>query len=100
MVRPLTVALFFRGSSLQPDANRLLACWSPKGAISMALVVSAPALLEDVFKLEVTDLLPGSAYTFMSDVVCGAVILLMLYKSLLIPRLHPTAILDGQHDPD
>ena len=100
MVRPLTVALFFRGSSLQPEEKRLLACWSPKGAISMALVVTAPALLEDVFKLEVTDLLPGSAYTFTSDVVCGAVILLMFYKSLLIPRLHPTATLDGQHDLD
>ena len=47
-----------------------------------------PALIEDVFALEVTDLLPGSAYSFMTDVVCGAVILLMLYKSLLIPRLH------------
>jgi hypothetical protein len=36
----------------------------------------------------------------VTDVVCGAVILLMLYESLLIPRLHPTATLDGQHDPD
>lgn len=88
MVRPLMVALFFRGSSLQPEEKRLLACWSPKGAISMALVVTAPAFLEEVFALEVTDLLPGPAYTFMTDVVCGAVILLMLYKSLLIPRLH------------
>ena len=57
----------------------------------MALVVAAPALLEDEFALEVTDLLPGSAYTFMTDVVCGSVIQLMLYKSLLIPRLHPVA---------
>jgi hypothetical protein len=48
----------------------------------------------------VTDRLPGSTYTFIADVVCGAVILLMFYKSLLIPRLHPTATLDGQHDLD
>ena len=100
LVRPLTVGLFLRGSSLQAEEKWLLGYWSPKGAISMALVATAPTLLEDVFALDVTELLPGAAYTFMIDVVCGAVILLMLYKSVLIPRLHPISRLqEERHDP-
>ena len=88
LIRPVTVALFFRGSSVAPEEKKLLATWSPKGAISMALIVTAPLLLEDTFGIEVAEVLPENSITFMSDVVCGAVLISLVFKALLVPWLH------------
>ena len=88
LIRPVTVALFFRGPSVTPEEKQLLATWSPKGAISMALIVTAPLLLEDTFGIEVADILPENSITFMADVVCGAVLISLLFKALVVPRLH------------
>ena len=66
----------------------LLGLFSPKGAISMALVVTAPAMLEETFGLDVSSLLPVSSFNFMADVVCGVVVISMVFKSLYVPLLH------------
>ena len=92
LIRPVTVNLFFRGSNVQPEERRILSLWSPKGAISMALVVTAPVLLEESFGIELYELIPKTSLFFASDVVCGAVIISMLVKSLMIPRLHSLII--------
>ena len=88
LVRPITVALFFRGKVVSRDERRVLASWSPKGAISMALIVTAPALLEETFGLKMAEILPVHSITFMTDVVCGAVIVSMVVKAILVPYLH------------
>ena len=88
LVRPMTVSLFFRGPSVAPEEKKLLATWSPKGAISMALIVTTPLLLEDTFGIEVAKILPENSITFMSDVVCGAVLISLVFKALVVPRLH------------
>ena len=87
-IRPITVSLFFRGPSVAPDEKKLLATWSPKGAISMALIVTTPLLLEDTFGIEVIEILPENSITFMSDIVCGAVLISMIFKAFVVPRLH------------
>lgn len=88
LVRPITVSLFFRGPSMASQEKKLLANWSPKGAISMALIVTTPLLLDDTFGIEVARILPENSITFMSDVVCGAVLISLVFKALMIPRLH------------
>ena len=88
LIRPISVSLFFRGPSVAREEKKLLATWSPKGAISMALIVTTPLLLEDTFGIEVSKILPESSITFMSDVVCGAVLISLIFKALLVPRLH------------
>jgi len=92
IIRPVTVNLFFKGSDAKPEERRILSLWSPKGAISMALVVTAPVLLEESFGIELYELIPENSFFFASDVVCGAVIISMLVKSLMIPRLHSLII--------
>jgi len=92
IIRPVTVNLFFKGSNIQPEERRILSLWSPKGAISMALVVTAPVLLEESFGIELYEFIPETSLFFTSDVVCGAVIISMLVKSLIIPRLHSLII--------
>ena len=87
-IRPLTVYLFFRGSELQPEERMLLSFWSPKGAISMAFIVTSPALLEETFGINLIELIPEGAYLFTSEVVCGAVLISMIVNSLMIPKLH------------
>ena len=87
-IRPITVSLFFRGPSVAPEEKKLLATWSPKGAISMALIVTTPLLLEDTFGIEVIEILPENSITFMSDIVCGAVLISMIFKAFVVPRLH------------
>ena len=87
-IRPITVSLFFRGPSVAPEEKKLLATWSPKGAISMALIVTTPLLLEDTFGIEVIELLPENSITLMSDIVCGAVLISMIFKAFVVPRLH------------
>lgn len=88
LIRPICVSLFFRGPSVAPEEKKLLATWSPKGAISMALIVTTPLLLEDTFGIEVAKILPENSITFMSDVVCGAVLISLVFKALVVPRLH------------
>ena len=92
IIRPITVNLFFRRSIAQPEEKQLLSLWSPKGAISMALVVTAPELLEGTFGLKIAEILPESAFNFSADVVCGAVLLSMIIKSLAIPKIHQRLI--------
>jgi len=96
IIRPVAVNLFFRGSNAKPEERRILSLWSPKGAISMALVVTAPVLLEESFGIELYELIPENSLFFASDVVCGAVIISMLVKSLMIPRLHSLIIGSSQ----
>ena len=88
LIRPLMVALFFRSESISSQEKKLLSSFSPKGAISMALVVTAPEMLRATFSLDVVNLLPEESLTFMSDVVCGAVLISMIVKSIVIPQLH------------
>ena len=52
IIRPVTVNLFFKSSNVEPEERKILSLWSPKGAISMALVVTAPILLEELFGIE------------------------------------------------
>ena len=88
LIRPVTVSLFFRSDSVSIEEKKLLASWSPKGAISMALIVTAPLLLEDTFGIKVSEILPETSTTFMSDVVCGAVLISLASKAFVVPRLH------------
>ena len=68
--------------------KEFLSSWSPKGAVSMALVVQAPVLLEEMFQINLIELAPLQAYQLMANSVCGAVIISMLVKSVFIPKLH------------
>tara|TARA_X000000950_G_scaffold104700_1_gene131992 strand:+ start:798 stop:2207 length:1410 start_codon:yes stop_codon:yes gene_type:complete len=92
IIRPITVNLFFKGSVAEPEERQLLSLWSPKGAISMALAVTAPELLEGTFGLEIAEVFPENAFDFSADVVCGAVLLSMIIKSLAIPKIHSQLI--------
>tara|TARA_X000000950_G_scaffold91447_1_gene115116 strand:+ start:1058 stop:2470 length:1413 start_codon:yes stop_codon:yes gene_type:complete len=93
IIRPITVNLFFKGSSaIETEERQLLSIWSPKGAISMALVVTAPELLEGTFGMEIAEIFPESASSFSADVVCGAVLFSMIVKSLAIPKIHSQLI--------
>ena len=88
LIRPISVFLFFRGSHVPSREKMLLASFSPKGAISMALVVTAPRMLEHTFGLDVSGALTPVSFNFMADVVCGAVLISMIFKSLFVPTLH------------
>ena len=88
LIRPISVFLFFRGTQVPSREKKLLASFSPKGAISMALVVTAPTMLEQTFGLDVSSPLTPASFNFMADVVCGAVLISMIFKSLFIPALH------------
>ena len=88
LIRPITVHLFFRCDAVSIAEKKILAAWSPKGAISMALIVTAPLLLEDTFGIKVSEILPETSITFMSDVVCGAVLISIAFKAFVVPRLH------------
>ena len=87
-IRPVCVRLFLRGKTIASDEKRILASWSPKGAVSMALVVQAPVLLEEMFEINMLEIVPYQAYHLMANSVCGAVIISMLVKSLMIPKLY------------
>ena len=92
IIRPITVNLFFRSSAAKPEERRLLSFWSPKGAISMALAVTAPELLKETFGMQISGIFPESASSFSADVVCGAVLFSMIVKSFAIPKLHSRLI--------
>ena len=87
-IRPVCVWLFLRGQTIATEEIRVLSSWSPKGAVSMALVVQAPVLLEEMFEINLSELVPSQAYHLMANSVCGAVIISMLVKSVLIPRFY------------
>ena len=89
LIRPVCVKLFVRSESLNLEELSLLSFWSPKGAISMALVVGAPEFLDEMFKVDMADILPSNAFPLMVDTVCGVVIISMVVKSFLIPKMHP-----------
>ena len=88
LVRPISVSLFFRRGHVPPKEKMLLASFSPKGAISMALVMTAPTMLEHTFGMDVSGAFSPESLEFMADVVCGAVLISILFKSFLFPRLH------------
>ena len=88
LMRPIVVALFFRSDLIPTEEKKILSSFSPKGAISMALVVTAPEMLKETFSLEMINVLPEESLTFMADTVCGAVLISMIVKSVFIPRLH------------
>ena len=54
----------------------------------MALVVQAPVLLEEMFEINMSEIVPFQAYHLMANSVCGAVIISMLVKSVVIPRFY------------
>ena len=54
----------------------------------MALVVQAPVLLEEMFEINMSEIVPYQAYHLMANSVCVAVIISMLVKSLMIPRFY------------
>ena len=87
-IRPVCVWLFIRGETIASDEKIILASWSPKGAVSMALVVQAPVLLEEMFEINMSEIVPYQAYHLMANSVCGAVIISMLVKSVMIPRFY------------
>ena len=89
LIRPVCVKLFVRSENLNLEELSLLSFWSPKGAISMALVVGAPELLHQTFEIEIVDILPLNGFSLMVDSVCGAVIISMIVKSFIIPKIHP-----------
>ena len=88
LIRPIVVALFFRSDLIPIEEKKILSSFSPKGAISMALVVTAPEMLKETFSLDIVNVLPEESLTFMADTVCGAVLISMIIKSVFIPRLH------------
>jgi len=96
LVRPVSVALFFRGTQVPAQEKFLLGAFSPKGAISMALVMTAPELIEETIGLKVTEMLSIDSFNFMADVVCGVVILSLFLKSLYVPILYRKFVAVGE----
>ena len=96
LIRPVSVFMFFRDNLIEPEEFKILSSWSPKGAISMALIVTAPELLEETFGLEGVELIQESSEIFMVNVVCGVVIFSMVVKSLIIPIIHDRVIFSAK----
>ena len=95
LLRPLTVYLFFRGSDFLSNRERqFLSLWAPKGAISMALAITIPDLIEES-GIPFQRVIHPVSETFIVDVVCFSVVLSMLIKSLVLPPLH-RRLLNGQ----
>ena len=63
----------------------------------MALVVGAPELLDEMFKVEITEIFNAEAFSLMVDSVCGAVVISMIVKSFLIPKMHPYFSIKASH---
>jgi NhaP-type Na+/H+ or K+/H+ antiporter len=88
ILRPLTVFLFFRGSSfLDTSERQFLSLWAPKGAISMALAITIPELIEQS-GIPFERVIHPVSESFIVDAVCFTVVLSMLIKSLILPALH------------
>ncbi len=88
ILRPLTVFLFFRGSTfLDMREKQFLSLWAPKGAISMALAITIPDLIEES-GIPFERVIHPVSESFIVDAVCFTVVLSMLIKSLILPALH------------
>ena len=88
VLRPLTVALFFKGSNfLDKRERQFLSLWAPKGAISMALAITIPDLIE-ASGIPFERVIHPVSESFIVDAVCFTVVLSMLIKSLILPPLH------------
>lgn len=88
VLRPLTVTLFFRGSEfLDKRERQFLSLWSPKGAISMALAITIPDLIEES-GIPFERVIHPVSESFIVDTVCFTIVLSMLIKSLILPSLH------------
>lgn len=88
LLRPLTVNLFFKGSEfLNGRERQFLSLWSPKGAISMALAITIPDLIEES-GIPFERVIHPVSESFIVDTVCFTVVLSMLIKSLILPSLH------------
>lgn len=88
VLRPLTVNLFFKGSDfLDVRERQFLSLWSPKGAISMALAITIPDLIEES-GIPFERVIHPVSESFIVDTVCFTVVLSMLIKSLILPSLH------------
>ena len=88
VLRPITVYLFFRGSDFLNNRERqFLSLWAPKGAISMALAITIPDLIEES-GIPFQRVIHPVSESFVVDVVCFTVVLTMLIKSLVLPPLH------------
>jgi NhaP-type Na+/H+ or K+/H+ antiporter len=94
ILRPVTVALFFRGSSfLNAGEQRFLSIWAPKGAISMALAITIPDLIEKS-GIPYERVINPVSEAFVIDAVCFAVVISMLLKSLILPSLHKWLVVE------
>lgn len=88
ILRPLTVFLFFRGSTfLDAKERQFLSLWAPKGAISMALAITIPDLIEES-GIPFERVIHPVSESFIVDAVCFTVVLTMLIKSMVLPALH------------
>jgi NhaP-type Na+/H+ or K+/H+ antiporter len=88
LLRPLMVTLFFRGSDfLDRPQLQLLSLWSPKGAISMALAITIPDLIEET-GIPFESVINPVSQSFVVDTVCLTVVFSMLIKSLILPAVH------------
>ena len=87
LIRPLNVWMFFSGGTLNKRERVMLASWNPKGAVTMALALTIPELIKMGginFEAVIGKIDPD----LVLAAVCGAVILSMLIKSLVIPAIH------------
>jgi len=88
ILRPLTVFLFFRGSTfLDAKERQFLSLWAPKGAISMALAITIPDLIEES-GIPFERVIHPVSESFIVDAVCFTVVLTMLIKSMILPAVH------------
>lgn len=96
ILRPITISLFFRGSSfLNVGEHRFLSIWAPKGAISMALAITIPDLIEKS-GIPYASVINPVSESFVIDAVCFAVVISMVLKSLILPSIHKWLMSDDQ----
>lgn len=99
VLRPITVALFFRGSNfLNTGEQRFLSFWAPKGAISMALAITIPDLIEKS-GIPYSQVINPVSESFVIDSVCFGVVISMLIKSLILPSLHQWLVVEVSDAP-
>jgi potassium/hydrogen antiporter len=87
LIRPLNVWLFYSGGVLNQRERVMLASWNPKGAVTMALALTIPELVR-LGGIDFQTLVGKIDPEIVLSVVCGAVILSMLIKSLIVPAIH------------
>lgn len=87
LIRPLNVWLFFSNGVLSQRERLMLASWNPKGAVTMALALTVPELVR-LAGVDFQTVIGNIDSEIVLSVVCGAVILSMLIKSLIVPVIH------------